>query len=227
MNDNCQKDAIKRTLNTNREIETLEKVKNLVENGADINYNIPNVVYPMGDTPLMWAIYENLPKVAKYLIDSGADLTLTNKLGQRAYHWALKKNNLEIAEYIKSKEPKEYHNLDLKIAQFKEFNCPQSMIDFFMQKDITIQTREGYCKLYYITDTYIFNYKNREFISLCNKHENYGDLLILWSKDLKSICSFDYEHEVLLRHCNWEEFQLDMSKYILNAIRWEGEHICG
>lgn len=225
MNDNYENDIIKHALNKNDEIQTLEKVKNLVESGADINYNIPNMVYPMGDTPLMWAIYKGLSKVAKYLIDSGADLTLTNNLGQRAYHWALISDNLELAEYIKSKEPKDFHNLDLKIAQFKEFGCPQSMIDFFMQKNITIQNENCICKFYSLTDTYILNYDKHDFISLCMKQENYSSLIILWSKDLKSICSLDYEHDVLTKHCTWEDFQANMSKYIGNAICWEGEHI--
>lgn len=245
MNDNYKKDVIKQSLDKNNEIQTLEKVKNLVENGADINYNIPNMVYPMGDTPLMWAIYKGLSKVAKYLIDNGADLTLTNKLGQRAYHWALSSGNLELAEYIKSREPKNFHNLDLKTQQFKEFGCSQSMIDFFMQKDNNIQTNYGVVKFYYITDIHTFNYavalssmyseipqsifdyNNHEFLTLSIEVADYPSLILLWSKDLKTICHYDYEHGELFSLCTWQDFQSNMIDILNDFLSFNklGKHI--
>lgn len=196
----------------------------LVEHG--VNINISGEKYGLHETPIIKATrhIKNI-NLIKYLIEHGADITIPNKLGERAYQIALQYNKIELVEYYKSLEPTYLHDIDLKIAQFKEFGCPQSMIDFFKQNDITIDTKKGYCKFYSLTDTHTMIYDNHEFISLCMGHENYSSLMILWSKDLKSICSFDCEHEHLFRHCTWEEFESNMPKYIMNAINWDGQHI--
>ncbi len=208
--------------NFDKESDLFKRFDFLIKHGADINYEEKD---SLKWNLLIKASYYGNMDLVKYLIENGADVKITDATGKRAYNWAVYEEHYEIAEYLKSLEPKEFHDIDKKIELFKKFSCPDSMIEFFMNKDIVINTKLGYLKLLYITNTYVLDYDNHKFIVLSAKNENYGEFMILWSEDLKSICSLDFEHGVLTRHCYWEEFYSDMPKYIENAIKWEGEHI--
>jgi ankyrin repeat protein len=57
--------------------QDLEKVKDLVEAGVDVNYREPRY----GNTPLSMACQYNLVEIARYLMDKGADINLRTKTG--------------------------------------------------------------------------------------------------------------------------------------------------
>jgi len=59
----------------------LEEVKNLLKNGSDINMRLRAV---SGQTPLLTALFENQIEIAEFLIDSGADISITRADGQSA-----------------------------------------------------------------------------------------------------------------------------------------------
>ena len=78
-----------------------------INNGVDINYNKPDSVYPFKPTPLCVAArYVDL-QMCKYLVEHGADVTITEKDGMRPYSIAIEKGNMEMAEYFKNLEPAE------------------------------------------------------------------------------------------------------------------------
>ena len=67
---------------TDRNYEVLDF---FIHNGVDINYNKPDSVYPFKPTPLCVAArYVDL-KMGKYLVEHGADVTITEKDGMRPY----------------------------------------------------------------------------------------------------------------------------------------------
>ena len=72
----------------------LDKVKELIENGADINQKNDD-----GDTALILASFNYDIKMVKYLVDKGANIELTNKKGFDAYFYG----NNEIKKYLNSK----------------------------------------------------------------------------------------------------------------------------
>ena len=60
-----------------------------VHSGVDINYNKPDSVYPFKPTPLCVAArYVDL-QMCKYLVEHGADVTITEKDGMRPYSIAI------------------------------------------------------------------------------------------------------------------------------------------
>jgi ankyrin repeat protein len=74
--------------------KNLTLVRYLVENGADLNIGNNN-----GDTPLMDAAYLGKTSILGYLLQSGADTTLTNKKGKSASGLA---KNKEITQLLAS-----------------------------------------------------------------------------------------------------------------------------
>jgi ankyrin repeat protein len=74
-------------------------VLHLLDQGADINARSPN-----GATPLMMAIYDGKPDVAKELIARGADTRLRNDWGDGAMEWAMRFNQTQVARQIGNPE---------------------------------------------------------------------------------------------------------------------------
>ena len=65
--------------------ENYEVLDFFIHNGVDINYNKPDSVYPFKPTPLCVAArYVDL-QMCKYLVEHGADVTITEKDGMRPY----------------------------------------------------------------------------------------------------------------------------------------------
>lgn len=76
-----------------------------IKNGVDINYNAPDTVYPFKPTPLCVAArYVDL-KMCQYLVENGADVTITEKGGMRPYSIALENGDEEMADYFKQRIP--------------------------------------------------------------------------------------------------------------------------
>ena len=71
----------------------------LLERGADINALSTN-----GSTPLMMAAREGKESIAKSLLAAGARSDIVNEYGDDALRWAMRNNNLKIAQEIAGQE---------------------------------------------------------------------------------------------------------------------------
>jgi tetratricopeptide (TPR) repeat protein len=71
----------------------------LLERGADINALSTN-----GSTPLMMAAREGKESIAKTLLAAGARSDIVNEYGDDALRWAMRNNNLKIAQEIAGQE---------------------------------------------------------------------------------------------------------------------------
>ncbi|WP_235193896.1 ankyrin repeat domain-containing protein [Paenibacillus sp. FSL R5-192] len=103
----------------------MKTIQYLLDEGVDVNYNEPDMVYPYEATPLTVAARLNNMKMVRYLVDQGADVTIQEKDGERAYTIAVSQKNEVMAEYLKGLEPQDFHDMmsrDKKIVPFKVAN---------------------------------------------------------------------------------------------------------
>ena len=185
-----------------------------INNGVDINYNKPDSVYPFKPTPLCVAArYVDL-QMCKYLVEHGADVTITEKDGMRPYSIAIEKGNMEMAEYFKNLEPDEYHDKQNKMDQLKPFKLPKGLVSFLEGDTLYFELPDSdfiSIEFLLLIDTIPFKLGRRNLLRLSKELGEYNDYQIVWDPKSKKIACYDIEHQELRELCKFDEFMADMS----------------
>lgn len=196
---------------TDRNYEVLDF---FIHNGVDINYNKPDSVYPFKPTPLCVAArYVDL-KMGKYLVEHGADVTITEKDGMRPYSIAIEKGDMEMAEYFKSLEPTEFHDIQNKMDQLKPFKLPKALVSFLEGDTLYFELPDSdfiSIEFFSLTDTIPFKLGRRNVLRLSKELGEYNDYQIVWDPKSKKISCYDVEHQELRELCKFDEFMSDMA----------------
>ena len=183
-------------------------------NGVDINYNKPDSVYPFKPTPLCVAArYVDL-KMCKYLVEHGADVTITEKDGMRPYSIAIEKGDMEMAEYFKFLETAEFHDIQNKMDQLKPFKLPKALVSFLEGDTLYFELPDSdfiSIEFFSLTDTIPFKLGRRNVLRLSKELGEYNDWQIVWDPKSKKISCYDVEHQELRELCKFEEFMSDMA----------------
>lgn len=207
---------------SNRNYNVLEFFLN---NGVDINYREPDMVYPFKPTPLCVAARYVDISMCKYLVEHGADVTLTEKDGMRPYSISLEKGDLELAEYFKSLEPAEYHNLQNKMDELRPYKLPKTLIDFLQRENLHFDIQEcdfEYIEFFPLIDTIPMKVGRQKLLRISKATGDYGHIYIVWNPKAKQIAYYDMEHEELKNICGFEDFLKDISTYMQKII--DGEY---
>ncbi|MCX8712354.1 hypothetical protein J3U57_05905 [Gilliamella sp. B3464] len=204
----------------------MDKIKMWLEMGADINYHQPNMVFPYASTPLIEAVRANHNDIALYLIKNGCDVTITDKDGLRAYSVALRENNTQLMQVLKSLEPPQWHDEQEKIRQIKRYKIPADMLEYLKQPPKKIyfsgkDTHSKYITFYQLVDLQEIKWHRKNLLCFIEKVENY-ELYLVWSPIKKMICCLDLEHDMLTPMCSWQEFIGDPEKCINKLL--DGEY---
>ena len=200
-----------RNIITDRNYEVLDF---FIHNGVDINYNKPVSLYPFKPTPLCVAArYVDL-QMCKYLVEHNADVTITEKDGMRPYSIAVEKGDMEMAEYFKSLEPTEFHDIQNKIDQLKPFKLPKALVNFLEGEHLYFELPDSdfiSIEFFPLIDTIPFKLGRRNLLRLSKELGEYNDWQIVWDTKTKKISCYDIEHQELRELCKFDEFMADMS----------------
>ena len=198
----------------------------LLEQNVDINYNKSDMVHPFGGTPLYVAALFGNMEMVKYLIERGASVETADARGIRPYTVALQNNGKDIADYLKTLEPEEFHDLDSKLNQLGAYALPQSLIAFLQSGDLRI-----------VFPPNEYDLKEVEFYSLVDTVETefLGKILLLISKDIDGACCelvwdaeekrigyIDVEHGFYNTVCTFEDFMENPADIVLRIA--DGEY---
>ena len=194
--------------------ENYEVLDFFINNGVDINYNKPDSVYPFKPTPLCVAArYVDL-QMCKYLVEHGADVTITEKDGMRPFSIAVEKGDMEMAEYFKRLEPVEYHDKQNKMDQLKPFKLPKALVSFLEGDTLYFELPDSdFISIEFLSliDTIPFKLGRRNLLRLSKELGEYNDWQIVWDPKTKKISCYDTEHQELKELCKFDEFMADIS----------------
>ena len=194
--------------------ENYEVLDFFINNGVDINYNKPDSVYPFKPTPLCVAArYVDL-QMCKYLVEHGADVTITEKDGMRPYSIAIERGDMEMAEYFKNLEPAEYHDLQNKMDQLKPFKLPKALVAFLESDNLYFELPESdfiSIEFFPLIDTIPFKVGRRNLLRLSKELGEYDHWQVVWDPKSKKIGCYDTEHQELQELCKFDEFIADMA----------------
>lgn len=204
----------------------MKTVTYLLNQGVDINYNKPDMVYPYQATPLTVATrMENLTMV-KYLVERGANVTLAEKDGERPYTIAVGLKNTILADYLKALEPAMLHDLENKKYEVKKYKLSDELISFLTGEELRLELDTNdydirYIDFFTLTDTFEIKVGRQKLLRLSAYVDNYSDLQIVWNSKKKQIGCYDVEHQEYADLCSFKEFVVNPETFVINFL--EGE----
>ncbi|MDN4601937.1 ankyrin repeat domain-containing protein [Paenibacillus sp. F6_3S_P_1C] len=178
----------------------MKMVQYLLDEGVDINYNESDMVYSYKATPLTVAARNNNMKMVRYLVEHGADVTIQEKDGERAYTIAISQKNEEMAEYLKSHEPQDLHNLSNKLHALKSYKLPKKLIQFLTEGPGRIDLPDNesgiqYVEFFNLVDTVEMKMGRQKLLRLSADLHEYSHMVIVWNQSKKVIGYVDVEHQ--------------------------------
>ena len=197
----------------------------LLQQGADINFHKPDMVFPYASTPVTEAARENHLELLRYLVSKGADITLADKYGDRPYTLAVQNKNREMVEYLRSLEPEDWHNEQEKLRELKSYHLPAAMTAYFKNGALRLEFPEResvrWMEFYPYLELREFRWKRKKLLSLMAEMDNYSDYVLLWSPRDKRIWYLDTEQEEFCPLASWEAFIADPGFYLNGMVDGE------
>ncbi|UNK18417.1 ankyrin repeat domain-containing protein [Paenibacillus sp. N3/727] len=216
--------AVLRQAVSNHDYKTLTY---LLDHGVDINYNQPDMVYPYQATPLTVAARMGNLAMVKYLIERGADVALAEKDGERPYTIAVSNKDTVLADYLKSLEPAELHNMENKKYELKKYKLTDELVSFLTGDQLRLELPQndyeiGYIDFFTLTDTIEMKVGRQKLLRLSADIDNYSHLQLLWNPKKKGLIGcYDVEHQEYADLCSFTEFLAQPELYLIKFL--EGE----
>lgn len=204
----------------------MKTVTYLLNQGVDINYNKPDMVYPYQATPLTVATRMQNLTMVKYLVERGANVTLAEKDGERPYTIAVGLKNTILADYLKALEPAMLHDLENKKYEVKKYKLSDELISFLTGEELRLELDTNdydirYIDFFTLTDTFEMKVGRQKLLRLSAYVDNYSDLQIVWNPRKKQIGCYDVEHQEYADLCSFKEFLVNPETFVINFL--EGE----
>jgi len=198
----------------------------LLDQGVDINYNKPDMVYPYQATPLTVAARVGSMAMVKYLVERGANVILAEKDGERPYTIAVSNKHAALAEYLKSLEPEDFHNAEKKKAELKAYKLTDELVSFLTGDKLRLELAENDYEIRHIdffawTDTIEMKVGRQKLLRLSADIDNYSGLQLVWNPKTKGVGCYDVEHRVYADLCSFPEFIAQPESYLIRFL--EGE----
>lgn len=199
----------------------------LLDHGVDINYNKPDMVYPYQATPLTVAARMGNLAIVKFLIERGADVTFAEKDGERPYTIAVSNKNTILADYLKSLEPAELHNMENKKFELKKYKLTDELVSFLTGDKLRLELAQneykiGYIDFFTLTDTIEMKVGRQKLLRLSADIDNYSALQLVWNPKKKGLVGcYDVEHQEYADLCSFTEFLVQPEMYLIRFL--EGE----
>ena len=201
----------------------LERVVELLNQGANINYSEPDSVHPYGATPIMLAAGAGQDEVVAFLLECGADVTYHDRVGTRASTHAKVSGYPELAEMIIQKEPTEFHDYAHAMKKLTDEGVSEHILETLGTENKRLEFEGNHNEylvfrnLFEITPFKIYGYEVYDLLLELDDYEATG--VITWCPPRQQFISIDEEHGwiYILHDMTWEAFLADPA-YFLDRI---------
>lgn len=216
--------AVLRTAVSDHDRKTIEY---LLDHGVDINYNESDMVYPYQATPLTVAARMGNLAMVKYLIERGANVTLAEKDGERPYTIAVSNKHTEMADYIKSLEPAEFHDVANKKYELQKYKLSDELVGFLTGDKLRLELAPNeyaiaHIDFFALTDTIETKIGRQKLLRISTDIDNYSHLQLMWNPKQKGLIGcYDVEHKEYADLCSFKEFLAKPEMYLIKFM--EGE----
>ena len=205
----------------------MEAVEIFIRLGVDINYHKPDMVFTCNETPLCIAAGHDNLEMVKYLLEHGADVTIPDKTGMRPYNYAIEQGNYKMAEYIKSFEPAEIHNLQNKLQDLETYKLSEALLTFLQGDNLRMELGKDYTfehiEFFSLVDTIEMKIGRRKLLRISKETGDYPDLIIVWNPKAQCVAYYDTEHEEFGNIAPFEEFMQNAGEYMERVLNGEYE----
>jgi len=203
----------------------MEAVEIFIRLGVDINYDEPDIIYTYNETPICVAARQGNLDMVKYLLEHGADVTIPDKTGMRPYNYAIEQGNYKMAEYIKSFEPAELHDLQNKLRDLKTYKLPEALLTFLQGDTLRMELGKDYTiehiEFFSLVDTIEMKVGRRKLLKISKETGDYPDLIIVWNPKAQCVAYYDTEHEEFGNIAPFEEFMQHAGEYMERVLNGE------
>lgn len=179
------------------------------------------MVFPYCPTPLNLAAKLNHIEIVKFLLERGADVTISDKYGDRPYTIAKKNKHKELMELIRQYEPDDLISLEKKVEELKKAKLPAEVIKFLKTDKRRIELPESrssdYVEFYSAQDVLLFEWEGTRLVDLVSDIEGYSATgFLVWIPERKTFGSLDAEHAKLMviTDMTWKDFSKTPAYYV-------------
>jgi len=143
----------------------------------------------------------------------------------RPYNIALERGDLEMADFFKSLEPENFHDIQNKLAELKSYKLPAALLDFLQSDNLRFDfgkraSGKGYEYIDFLplSDTLPMKAGRQKVLRLSRVIDNYSSTHIVWNPKTKMIAFYDEEHEELGDIAPFDDFINNLPLYIQKII---------
>jgi hypothetical protein len=162
--------------------------------------------------------------MCKYLVGHGADVTLAEKSGMRPYNIAVERGDDEMAAYFKSLEPAEFHSLQNKLLELKDYKLPKSLMDFLQGGNLRLNLSDAdiaFIEFFSLADTVPMKIGRKKALRLSKQTDNYSHIELVWNPKTKMIAYWDTEHEEFADIAPFDDFIANAAAYMQKVLDGE------
>jgi len=197
-----------------------------IKNGVDINYNKADDVHSYESTPICASARYVDIDMCKYLVKHGADITICESDGMRPYNIAVKKGDKEMANYFKSLEPVDFHDMQNKLLELKSYKLPKPLMEFLQSDSLRVEFEHDedggwdipYVEFFSLIDTVPTKVEKRKLLLISKETGEYSHIQILWNPKDKCISYYDISHKEFGNIATFDVFINDMGACLQKAI---------
>ncbi len=191
----------------------------LLEQGGDVNFCKPDMVFPYNSTPVHVAAGKNDLETVKRLVAHGADVTIKDHYGERPYNCAAANQNEEMKAFLKALEPEQWHNEEQRLEALKSYKLPDALLKILRgaNRRIELPGNENvrFIEFNTLLEVKEVNWMKHKFLDLLSAVDNYSsDGFLVWYPKKKCFAFADYEHQEFKELCGAKDFFADPSAQI-------------